>query len=305
MEYATAARRQLQRRIRPVTDHVVEVGGRQLRVRVDGNTGPVVVLCSGLGGRALHWRDTVTNLAEDHTVVRFDRPGITAETIPAPDARQMLRSEADRIGAALEVVGRSDPVVVVGHSIGGFYAEAFARLYPERTRALLLLDSSIAHRRRLTLPLRTKLAVVDGAVATLAKLHLRVPLARAGLMLVQRRRPDGLDAPMMSEICRAASTNDIEIALLSEYAAYHEIAEALCDLRASHPLTDVRCTVATAHTGWYTRRWRAQQVKLAENLGAEHITLAPARHLVMIDQPHRTANLIRAVARSDSPSANR
>lgn len=284
-----------------MTDLDVEVGGLQMRVFVDGDTGPVVVLCSGLGGRALHWRDVVTNLAEDHTVVSFDRPGVPVKSL---DAQQMIRCEADRIKAVLAAVRQSDPAVVVGHSIGGFYAEAFTRLYPERTRALLLLDSSVAHRRRLTLPLRPKLAAVDFAVTALTRLHLQVPLARAGLMLVQRRRPDGLDAQMVSEIHCAAEDSGIAAALLTEYAAYHELAAALCTLRTTYPLPDGRRTVATAHTGWYTRRWRSQQIQLAKTLGAEHITISPAGHLVMIEQPLRTANLIRAIAGSGSPSHN-
>ncbi len=41
----------------------VEVGGYRVQILIDGNTGPVVVLCSGLGGRALLWSDTVANLA--------------------------------------------------------------------------------------------------------------------------------------------------------------------------------------------------------------------------------------------------
>ena len=273
----------------------VEVGGYRVQILVDGNTGPVVVLCSGVGGRALHWSDTAANLAHDHTVVRFDRPGTPVARTPALDRRRTVRGEAERIAAVLDAVRRPDAAVIVGHSVGGFYAEGFARLYPQRTRALLLLDSSIAPDppRRLALPLGAKLAAADAAAAMLNKLNLQTPLARAGLTLAQRRRPGGLDTQMRSEIGSAATEPGFAAALLTEYVLYHELAAELCTLRTNCPLPPVRRTVVTAHTGWRTRRWRSQQIQVANALGAEHVTIAPAGHLVMIEHPRRTADLIR------------
>ncbi len=282
-----------------MTDRVdIEVGGYRMQILIDGNTGPVVLLCSGLGGRALHWSDTVANLADDHTVVRFDRPGTPVTRTPALAGRRTVRGEADRVAAALDAVRRND-ALVVGHSVGGFYAEGFARRYPHRTRALLLLDSSIVpdHRRRLALPLGAKLAAADAAATLLTKLRLQTPLSRAGLALVQRRRPGGLDAQMWSEIRSAAAEPGLPIALLTEYASYQEVASELCTLRDIYPLPDVRSVVVTAHTGWRTRRWRTHQIRLAKALGAEHITIAPAGHLVMIEKPLYTADLIRTIAR--------
>jgi pimeloyl-ACP methyl ester carboxylesterase len=284
----------------------VEVGGYRVRILVDGSAGPVVVLCSGLGGRALHWSDTAANLAPDHTVVRFDRPGTRLPRTPAPDGRRTVRGEADRIAAVLDAVRRPDRTVIVGHSVGGFYAEGFARLYPHRTRALLLLDSSIApdHPRRLALPVHAKLAAADAAATLLKTLHLQKPLGRGGLTLVQRRRPGGLDAQMRSEIRSAAAEPGFAAALLTEYLLYDDLAAELCALRATCPLPPVRRVVVTAHTGWRTRRWRTQQIRLANALGAEHITIAPAGHLVMIEQPLRIADLIRTIGRLGAQSQN-
>jgi pimeloyl-ACP methyl ester carboxylesterase len=275
----------------------VEVGEYRVQILIDGNTGPVVLLCSGLGGRALHWGDTVANLADDHTVVRFDRPGTSLMRTTATGVRRTVRGEADRIAAVLDAVRRTDRAFLVGHSVGGFYAEGFARLYPHRTRALLLLDSSIApdHPRRLTLPLPVKLAVADAAATLLTGLHLQTPLARAGLTLAQRRRPGGLDAQTTCEIRSAASEPGFTAALLGEYAAYHELAAELSTLRAGCPLPPVPRLVVTAHTGWRTNRWRTKQIRLARALGAEHVTIAPAGHLIMIEQPLRIADLVRTI----------
>ena len=275
----------------------VEVGGYRVHILIDGNTGPVVVLCSGGGGRRLHWDDTVANLADDHTVVRFDRPGTPVTGVPALENRRTVRGEADRIAAALDAAQRPDPAVVVGHSVAGFYAEGFARLHPNRTRAVMLLDSSIASDRapRLTLPLPAKLAAADAAATLVNKLQLAAPLGRAGLTLLHRRRPGGLDDQTRAEIRRAAADPGFPAAMFGEYVVYHVLEAELCTLRAMCPLPPVRRMVVTAHTGWRTRRWRAQQIRMATALNAEHVTVAPAGHLVMIDQPDRTADLIRTL----------
>ncbi|MHA7649488.1 alpha/beta fold hydrolase [Mycobacterium sp. ML4] len=272
----------------------VEIGGYRVRILVDGGTGPVVVLSSGLGGRALHWADTVADLARDHTVVRFDRPGTP---VTRRSGSPTVRDEADRIRGVLDAVGLAQGAVVVGHSVGGFYAEAFARLHPHRTRALLLLDSSIAaDLGRLALPLRVKLVAAHMVALLLTELHLAQPLGRVGLALVQRRRPSGLDAQTVAEIRRAADDPVFVTELFAEYACYRQLAAQVCTLRARYALPPVRRMVVTAHTGWRTRRWRAQQIELAHTLGAEHVTVAPSGHLVMIEQPLRTAALIRNVA---------
>lgn len=277
----------------------VDVGGYRVQIVVDGNTGPVVVLCSGLGGRRLHWIDTAADLAGDLTVVRFDRPGTPLKHAPYLDVRPTVRGEARRISAVLDAVQRPDQAVIVGHSLGGLYAEGFARLYPHRTRALLLLDSSIAsdHPLRPALPLPAKLAAADVAATLVDTLHLQAPLGRAALTILHRRRPGGLDAQMRSEIRCAAMDPGFPAALLREYAVYPQLTAELCALREICPLPPVRRMVVTAHTGWRTHRWRKNQIRLAKALGAEHVTVAPARHLVMIEEPHRTADLIRAIAR--------
>lgn len=282
----------------------VEVDGYREQILIDGDTGPVVMLCSGLGGRALHWSDTVASLADDHTVVRFDRPG-TPVTPAATERPCTVRGEADRIAAVLDAVPRSEEAVMVGHSVGGFFAEGFARLYPQRTGALLLLDSSIAadRPRRLTLPTQVKLTAANVTAAVLSRLHLDRPLAHTGLTFVQRRRPGGLNDRMRSEIRDAAAEPGFLRGLLAEQFGYHDLAVELCGLRAEYPLPPVPRMVVTAHTGLRTRRWRNQQIGLAKTLGAEHVTIAPAGHLVMIEEPRRTADLIRTLGRRDTRNA--
>ncbi len=72
------------------------------------------------------------------TVVTFDVPGAYRSTrSPAGDMDEMIRS-ADEALARLGIQG---PIDVVGHSMGGFTALAYAVERPDRTRRLVLANS--------------------------------------------------------------------------------------------------------------------------------------------------------------------
>lgn len=72
------------------------------------------------------------------TVVTFDVPGAYRSTRkPVGDVDEMIRS-ADE---TLDRLGIQDPVDVVGHSMGGLAALAYAIERPERTRRLVLVTS--------------------------------------------------------------------------------------------------------------------------------------------------------------------
>jgi pimeloyl-ACP methyl ester carboxylesterase len=275
----------------------VDIGAGQARIVVDRGPGPLVVLCSALGGSPIDWDDTVGCLAADHTVIRFDWPEMRPASPATPGRPLSVRGEADRIAAVLDALGAPEPVVVVGHSLGGLHAEGFARVHPHRTSALLLLDSSIAETHRPWLPRRARLAAADTIGVGAAALRVHTLMIRAGLSVIHRRRPAGLDQHARAEIRYAATDPGFLTAVLREYAAYPDLCAELWTLRATRPLPPVARRVVTADLGRRTHRWRTRQIQLAHLLGAEHTTINPAHHHVMIEHPDLVADLIRQIAR--------
>ncbi|MFB7261466.1 alpha/beta fold hydrolase, partial [Streptomyces nojiriensis] len=145
---------------------VDRVDGVPLHVVVEGR-GPVCVLSAGLAMAWFDWDPVVAPLvAAGRTVVRFDRPGhgLSGPATEPPTTA----GEAHRIAGLLDALGlgarAAGPVTVVGHSIAAFHAEAFARLYPERTAALVLVDGSVEEAPHPALPavLRTAAARARG-----------------------------------------------------------------------------------------------------------------------------------------------
>lgn len=171
-----------------VREGFVRVGGVPLHIRVEG-VGPVCVLSAGLGLAWFDWDAVVPLLAPHRTVVRFDRPGhgLSASAAPAGAV-----GEAHRIAGLLDALGPAlppGPVTVVGHSLAGLHAEAFARLYPARTAALVLVDSSVEERRPYAPApaLRTAGARVLGGALTAAGLPAALgPLARRAVVRAGR-----------------------------------------------------------------------------------------------------------------------
>lgn len=119
---------------------LVAVDGRTLHVRDDGPpdaAAPAIVFVHGFGASLHTWEPWAQALKDDFRVVRFDLPG-SGLSAPDPDrdygdARSvaLLAALMDRLGLAR--------AHVVGHSIGGRIAWAFAARHPARVDRLVLV----------------------------------------------------------------------------------------------------------------------------------------------------------------------
>ncbi|QES26818.1 alpha/beta hydrolase [Streptomyces venezuelae] len=269
----------------------VRVGGVPHHVEVTGR-GPVCVLGAGLGLGWFDWDPVVPLLAPHRTVVRFDRPGLglSGHARVAPTARD----EAERIVRVLDAVGLGGaPVTAVGHSLAGFHMEAFARLFPERTAGLVLVDSSVEERPRTLLPRGMRVA----ATRACGTLLCTTGLPRAVGPALRR-----LTAPTpwawlygSSRVWRAA---------LMEYVTYGDTARELAALRRRLPLPEGAPVTVLAAYGGGSRRWLGRQRRLAHALDASFRVAAPSGHLVMRDRPAEVARAVLAGGPIPEPAAH-
>ncbi|URN15885.1 MULTISPECIES: alpha/beta fold hydrolase [Streptomyces] len=274
----------------------VRVGGVPHHVVVEGS-GPVCVLSAGLALCWFDWDPVVPLLAPHRTVVRFDRPGhgLSGPARAAPTAR----GEAHRIAALLDALGMGgERVTVVGHSVAGLHAEAFARLYPARTAALVLADASAEEEARAPAPgataLYTALARGTGTLLAAAGVPAALgPCARRALVRLSRagRAPD----PAARErVRRCYRTRRVLDGALLENAHYRAVAADLLALRARRPLPgDLPVTVLAApDSPDGTDRWTARQRALAAALGARLALVRGSGHLIMLDRPGAVAGAV-------------
>ncbi|MER5728614.1 alpha/beta hydrolase [Streptomyces sp. NPDC002138] len=269
--------------------------GVPLHVVVEG-AGPVCVLAAGLGLCWFDWDAVAALLAPHRTVVRFDRPGhgLSAPAAAPPTAA----GEARRIAALLDALGPAGqaPATVVGHSLAGFHAEAFGRLYPARTAALVLLDSSVEEAPR---PPRLPAAVRDAAARALERAvtaaglpaALGPALRRAG---VRASRTGGADPAAGESVRRCYRTGRVWRGTLLENARYPDVAADVLALRAERPLRAPVTVLAgyDASARPAALHWLGRQADLADRLGARFEVAEPSGHMVMLDRPDQVARAV-------------
>ncbi len=101
--------------------------------------GPTIALVHGLGSRASHWLPTARLLARNHRVVLIELPGHGTSAMPEEFS---LEQAARSLDQALAAESR-DPVILVGHSVGGLVAAAEAIENPSRVLGLVLVETAL------------------------------------------------------------------------------------------------------------------------------------------------------------------
>jgi pimeloyl-ACP methyl ester carboxylesterase len=105
---------------------------------LDQGSGPGVVLIHAFPQDSSMWRDQTAALADRFRVIAPDLPGCGGSAV---SAGLTIDSVADVVAELLDHLGMNERVVVGGLSMGGYATLAFARLYPQRVRALILADT--------------------------------------------------------------------------------------------------------------------------------------------------------------------
>ena len=121
------------------TSRFVRIDGMDVHVRDEGS-GPVILLIHGTFSSLHTWDDWTDALSDSFRVIRLDLPGFGL-TGPNPHGDYSTRATLhllDSIRAATDVARWT----IGGNSLGGRIALDYARHYPDRTDALILVDAA-------------------------------------------------------------------------------------------------------------------------------------------------------------------
>ena len=123
----------------PKDVRTAQVDGHTVAFRVLGSGRPVLVMISGLGDGMSSFQEVAPELAAGVTVIVYDRAGYggSGPVDGERDAKAAVR-ELSGVLAASHVRG---PYVLLGHSLGGLYAQAYAAAHPEQVAGLILEES--------------------------------------------------------------------------------------------------------------------------------------------------------------------
>ena len=119
----------------------VDLNGTPVAVGTVGTTGPTVIFESGQGEGIDSWKLVTNGLASCARVIVYDRPGIGRS-----GSRKQAVLTADVVASDLDLLLRKlravPPYILVGHSLGALYLQAFVRAHPNLVAGVVLVDGS-------------------------------------------------------------------------------------------------------------------------------------------------------------------
>ncbi len=102
------------------------------------SSSPTVILEAGAFGTSADWDFVLDDLAAGGRVCAYDRAGLGGSK--GADEPTDVVARARQLGDLLDQMGETAPVILVGHSNGALYAEAFAKLWPARVAGLVYVN---------------------------------------------------------------------------------------------------------------------------------------------------------------------
>ncbi|MBT2512961.1 alpha/beta fold hydrolase [Arthrobacter sp. ISL-30] len=119
----------------------LSVNGVDLYYEEHGNGIPILGI-HGTPGSAFMWTDAAGELGHHGRCIIYDRRGFYRSAPPAPFKALDLVDHVDDSAAVLAAL-RAGPAVVVGRSSGGLIALELARHFPDKVKALVLLEPAL------------------------------------------------------------------------------------------------------------------------------------------------------------------
>jgi len=120
------------------TEKDAKVYGQKIHY-MEAGSGPTVILLHGLGGDLSNWSSTVGPLSEKYHVIVPDQIGFGRSDKPLINYRVgTLIDFLDGLYKELKINKAS----LVGNSLGGWTAAAFALAHPEKVERLVLVDAA-------------------------------------------------------------------------------------------------------------------------------------------------------------------
>src|ERR1700681_261915 len=280
---------------------ILTIDGRRIGYDDSGGAGVPVVLLHGFPLDRTVWNEQLAAVAAAGArVIRVDLRGCgESEPSDGPALMEALAGDVAGVLDALQV----ERAALVGHSIGGYVALAFFRMYEERVAGLALVASHVAEdasRNANADPAQRELAAgrddlaarlerdgtMDAAVDSYLPRYFAPSAYRERLELVERTR-----AIMQRQNARGCA----------------QLVRGMKERLDSHDLLEDVRVPALVIAGAQDAYLKAETLRetAAAIAGAEFVQLAGVGHLPMLEAPAETANALAAFAQRVRDSASR
>jgi len=130
----------------PPPGNIYSINGYAMHLYCTGSNAPTVVVEEGLGDDFITWQRVQPEVAGFTRICSYDRAGLGwSDDRPEPhDAKHI----AQQLHALLQAAGENGPIVLVGASVGGFYARQFVSDFPHLVVGMVFSDRSVPDQDR-------------------------------------------------------------------------------------------------------------------------------------------------------------
>ncbi|MFE5429104.1 alpha/beta fold hydrolase [Peribacillus simplex] len=123
-----------------IEKYKVDTSKGTLLYNISGNGKPNIVLINGGSGPIEGWMKILPAISESSSVFSYNRFGVAGSD--KPKESQDGINIVNTLRETLTIVGFEPPYLLVGHSLGGLYANLYSRLYPNEVAGIVFLESS-------------------------------------------------------------------------------------------------------------------------------------------------------------------
>ncbi|MDM8099755.1 MULTISPECIES: alpha/beta fold hydrolase [Oceanobacillus] len=118
----------------------IDMNGKKIEILSKRNGKPAILILTGMGSPFYEWEEIISALEENSQIIMFHRPGLGESEFT--NTKKSTENVTKEIIQILEKLNITEPVVLIGHSYGGLCAQHLSKIYPNKIRGLLLLDST-------------------------------------------------------------------------------------------------------------------------------------------------------------------
>ncbi|MCD8043418.1 MAG: alpha/beta hydrolase [Tannerellaceae bacterium] len=118
--------------------HYIQNNGNKIYYHDTGSGNTSIVLVSG-GTLGLEtWKSFQEQLSNHARVISYDRSGLgNSDYIPDNKNINSMTGELDLV---INTLGIDTPVILIGHSVGAYIVRKYTELFPQKVKALFLID---------------------------------------------------------------------------------------------------------------------------------------------------------------------
>ena len=251
-------------------EQIFELFDYKLFTKTEGEGAPLLLLHSYWGDHTL-FDQLASDLSQNWQVIRIDLPGHGNSGVP-PEGYTFGKF-AVVLNELLIRLNISKKVSIIGHSMGGYAAMAFAAIYPERIASLVLMHSPVRAADIQSIKLRER----EGRLLMKGKKELLLQLT-----IPSNFAPENIDS-MGNALAMLNQTSALvtsEGALGSIYAINHRVNSLPMLQSAQYPIL----IIIGRHDKVYSPDLQLNDARMIPN--AEVLLLDHSGHLGFIEEEH-------------------